>query len=73
VLEEELWDSLGSLYLVWVTSRVGREGQECACLFDLLDVCVMPVDDVLLQVSDSFVRLTKTSEFDVFLEPEVEF
>lgn len=33
----------------------------------------MPIDDVLLQVSNGFVRLTEASEFDVFLEPEVEF
>ena len=32
----------------------------------------MPADDVFLQVSDGFVCLTKASEFDVFLEPEVE-
>lgn len=64
---------LGYLYLVWVTGRIGREGQECACLFDLLYVRVMPVDNVLLHVSNCFVRLTKASEFDVFLEPEVEF
>lgn len=33
----------------------------------------MPVDNVLLQVSNGFVLLTKASEFDIFLEPEVEF
>lgn len=42
-------------------------------MLDLLDVCVMPVDDVLLQISNGFVPLTKAGEFDVFLEPEVEF
>jgi hypothetical protein len=71
--EEVLWNFLNSPYFVWIASRIGREGEERACLFDLLDVRVMPVNDVPLQVSDGFVRLTKASEFDVLLEPEVEF
>ena len=73
VSDEELWNPLDSAYLVWVTTSTRWERQERTCLFDLLDVCVMPIDDVLLQVSNGFVRLTEASEFDVFLEPEVEF
>lgn len=42
-------------------------------MFDLVHVRIVPGDKVLLQVPNGFIRLTKTSELDVLLEPEVEF
>jgi len=42
-------------------------------LFDLLYMCIVPNDNVFLQVSNGFIRLTKASELDVLLEPEVKF
>jgi hypothetical protein len=71
VSDEELWNFSSPPDLVWITSRIGWEGQECSCLFDLLHVRIMPVDNVPLQVSNGFIRLTKTSEFNVLLKPEV--
>ena len=66
-------NSLGSSDLVGITSRIGREGQECSCLLDLLYVRIMPVDNVPLQVRNGLVCLTEASELDVLLEPEVKF
>jgi len=71
VSDEELWGFLSSPDLVGITSCIGWKGQECSCLFDLLHVRIMPVDNVPLQVSNGFICLTKASEFNVLLKPEV--
>lgn len=42
-------------------------------MFDLLHVGIMPGDDVPLQITNGFIRLTKASEFNILLKPKVEF
>ena len=71
--DEGLRNLLNSPDLVWIASRIGRKGQECGCLLDLLHMRIVPVDNVSLQISNGFIRLTEASEFNVFLEPEVKF
>ena len=65
--------SSGHPYLVWITSRIGWEGQKGSCLLNLLHVGIVPTGNVFLQVPNSFIRLTKASEFDVLLKSEVKF
>jgi hypothetical protein len=72
VSDEGVWNFLNSPDLIGITIRIGWEGQECSCLLDLLHVRIVPGNNVLLQVSNGFIRLTKASEFNVLLEPEVE-
>ena len=71
VLNEGLRNFPDSPDLVGITIRIGWESQERSCLLNLLDVRIMPANDVPLQVSDSFIRLTEASEFNILLEPEV--
>ena len=71
--DEGVWNLLNSPDLVGITVRIGSEGQECSCLFDLLHVRIVPGDNVLLQVSNGLIRLTKTGEFNILLKPKVKF